>query len=69
MGLFDSIFGKKEEVKREATRLGSNKLKDAEEALKEESDVGSRWQTAKKWREDKAMEEPLIKRRDFKRKY
>ena len=35
----------------------------------EESDVGSRWRTAQKWREDKALEEPLVKRRDFKRKY
>jgi predicted acyl esterase len=31
----------------------------------EVSDVGERWKTAKKWREQKAMEEPLVKRKRF----
>lgn len=65
MGIFDkvkNIFGKREEeVPR---RLG--KVQNTEEAVEEER--VPLYQVAKKWREDKQMQEPLVKRSSYKRK-
>ena len=65
MGLFDSIkskLGKKEELKYE--HEGPARVERRPEP-EEKSDVGERWKTAKAWREDKAMDEPIIKRKRF----
>ena len=57
-----NVFGGKKESSFEApTRLHGTKT----EEKVVESDVGQRWKSAKKWREDKEMEEPLIKRKRF----
>ncbi len=57
VGIFDKVFGKKkEEVKEEdIVRIETKKVEDEDYA-------GQRWKLAKKWREQKAQEEPIIKR-------
>ena len=39
----------------------------AQEAPAEE-EIGGRWKEAKKWREERAMQEPLVKRSGFKKR-
>jgi hypothetical protein len=65
MGLFDKIFGKKDTVEEIPRRIEAR----PKDQPREEDEPGHRWKSAKKWREDKSLEEPLIKRREFKRKY
>lgn len=64
VGLFGKVFGKKEEVVEERVSRPEPRI---EQAPVEEA--GQRWLEAKRWREDKAMEEPLIKRSEYKTKY
>ncbi|MFA5125699.1 MAG: hypothetical protein WC462_01720 [archaeon] len=60
-----NIFGGKEEqVEENPQRLGCTKKREEQE----ESEVGQRWKIAKKWRENKQMQESLIKRNNFKKK-
>jgi hypothetical protein len=39
------------------------------EERREEDEPGQLWKKAKKWREDQAMNEPLVKRNQYKKKY
>ena len=39
------------------------------EEVREEDEPGQLWKKAKKWREEQAMNEPLVKRSQFKKKY
>lgn len=67
MGIMDKIFkGKKTE---EVVRLGEYKRPAEEAQAPVEEEIGNRWMAAKKWREDQAMNEPLVKRSQFKKKY
>jgi len=63
IGKIKNIFGGKRESSFEEppTRLHGTKT----EEKTVEDDSGQRWKTAKKWREDKEMDEPLIKRKRF----
>ncbi|MFA5931093.1 MAG: hypothetical protein WC821_02150 [archaeon] len=64
MGIFDkvkNIFGKREEEA--PRRLGRVQT---DEPVEEER--VPLYQVAKKWREDKQMQEPLVKRSSYKRK-
>jgi len=66
MGIMDKIFkGKKTE---EVVRLGEYKRPAVEAQVPVEDEAGSRYLAAKKWREDQAMNEPLVKRSEFKKK-
>jgi len=70
MGLRDAlkgIFGGKKEDKYEVYSARRIERPPAEEKVVDDG-VGSRWKEAKKWREDKQLEEPLIKRSGFKRR-
>jgi|GEM_PF-1458021 len=66
MGIMDKIFGSKKAE--EPVRLGQLKRPAEEAPIPVEEEAGSRYLAAKKWREDKAMQEPLVKRGDFKRR-
>ncbi len=39
------------------------------EERREEDEPGQLWKKAKKWREDQALNEPLVKRNQYKKKY
>jgi len=39
------------------------------EERREEEEPGQLWKKAKKWREEQAMNEPLVKREQYKKKY
>ena len=70
MGLRDALkgifSGKKEDKYEEysARRIERPPI----EEKSEDDGAGSRWKEAKKWREEKAMQEPLVKRNGFKRR-
>jgi len=69
MGLRDKLkglFGGEKNTCEETTPLRLGKMQCCEEC--EESEAGQRWKLAKKWREQKAMEEPLVKRQEYKKK-
>jgi hypothetical protein len=54
-----SIFGgKKEDPFNEPVRLPPRRI----EEPPVEDETGQRWKQAKKWREDKELEKPLVKR-------
>ncbi|MFA6269034.1 MAG: hypothetical protein WCW13_00655 [archaeon] len=65
-GLLERLFGKKEEKwdTQVPHRIEARRV----EAPVREDENGQRWKIAKKWREDKAMEEPLVKRSEYKRR-
>ena len=69
-GLFGKLFGGKSSgfgsSESETPRRIEPKI--VEERI-EEDEPGQLWKKAKKWREDQAMNEPLIKRSEYKKKY
>jgi len=66
MGIMDKIF--KSKKAEEPVRLGQLKRPAEEAPVPVEEEIGNRWMAAKKWREDQAMNEPLVKRSEFKKK-
>jgi hypothetical protein len=69
MGIKDKlkgIFGGEKDSCENTVPLRLGRAQCTEEC--EESDAGERWKTAKKWREQKAMQEPLVKRNEYKKK-
>ncbi|VVB75460.1 Uncharacterised protein [uncultured archaeon] len=67
MGIMDKIFKSKKQE--EPVRLGQLKRPAEEAPIPVEDEAGSRYLAAKKWREDQAMNEPLVKRSQFKKKW
>ncbi len=70
-GFFGKLFGGNKD-----SGFGSNDSEPATriesrppEAPREEDEPGKMYLRAKKWREEQAMNEPLVKRKEFKRKY
>lgn len=61
VGILEKVFGKKKEEVREdeVVRIEPKRPED-------EDYTGQRWKLAKKWREQKEMEQPLVKRRNLK---
>jgi len=58
MGILEKLFGKKkEEIEEVPIRLQVQK--------REEDYTGQRWKLAKKLREQRELEEPIIKRKRF----
>ena len=68
-GIFGRLFGGKKD-----SGFGSSENEPArrieqrtEEMPREEDEPGKLYMKAKKWREEQAMNEPLVKRNDFKK--
>jgi len=66
VGLFGKVFGGKKKEEQEVEEPQRNFRPEPSPEPQEEA--GQRWLEAKRWREDKAMQEPLVKRGDFKRR-
>ena len=66
-GFFGKLFGrKKEQTLEEIPRRIEPRT---EEVKREEDEPGKLYLKARKWREDQQMNEPLVKRDQFKKKY
>ena len=66
-GFFGKLFGRKNESRTEEVprRIEPKPI----ETEREEDQPGNRYKLAQKWREEQAMNEPLVKREQYKRKY
>jgi hypothetical protein len=72
MGLFDkvkNVFGKKEEPRIEIEEPRRIATPEPVQRVAEEDQPGNLYLKARKWREQQAMQEPLVKRSEYKKKW
>ena len=63
MDKFKNAFGAKKEMPEEPVRRIP--VREAEPQVPLEDQAGERWRAAKKWREDREIDTPIMKRRKF----
>lgn len=68
-GLFGRIFGGKRNDFGSSENEPSTRIEPRQEEVREEDQPGKLYLKAKRWREEQKMNEPLVKRNEYKKKY